>query len=164
MRCEYQARNIDRLLTYASQGEGHHCPAELKRHLESCPECARLISEQQAVWRSLDTWEAPAVSPHFETALWSRLEEPQSLRESWRERLQNWMMWQSRPALPIVAACATVLLAATLSVPWLMMSHSPIRLDQVDIEQVEKTVDDMDLLRTLTPVAGVTTAKRDASL
>jgi len=44
-------------------------PAESRAHIGSCPSCAQAWAEHQKLFALLDEWEAPEVSPFFDTRL-----------------------------------------------------------------------------------------------
>jgi anti-sigma-K factor RskA len=44
-------------------------PAEAQAHIQSCASCAEAWAEQQKLFALLDEWEAPEVSPFFDTRL-----------------------------------------------------------------------------------------------
>ena len=97
-----------------------------------CPACRGFA----AVWKRLDEFEAPEVSPGFDARLYARIA-AQEARRPWWYRL----LWP--PIAPAVAIAVAALI---------LFVHVPSSLDadkqgsKADIEQVAQAVDDLDLL------------------
>ena len=139
------------LLDYCAQTLSPLQTAEFEIHLKQCADCSRLVEAQKEVWGALDAWTPAPVSVNFDARLYARIAEEQAA-PAW----QNWLrrifqpplpypLWKS--AVPLIAACA--LLAAGLSVhmPGTPAApHPQLRADKVDIEQVEQTLEDFDIL------------------
>jgi len=106
--------------------------AAFEKHLGACPECRARTTEQQVLWLALDEWQPEAISANFNQALLERIGEQES---RWRVRL-NW-----RSAAPAAAACC-MLIAAFLAKQPALTPTQP----RVQIEQVERALDDMDML------------------
>lgn len=105
-----------------------------------------MASDQVAVWKALDAWEAPPVSPDFDRRLYRRID--QGVRFSWWERLTRpFRPMPLRQALPLTASASLLLIAG------LLLQHpgpiSPVARhgEIVRANQVERTLDDLDLLR-----------------
>jgi len=122
----------------------------LERHIGECAACRRMFEEQQQVWRALDDWEALPVTADFDRRLYGRID---------REGVQPWWRRLSTPLRPLVAhrglavaAAACLMLAAGLMVrhPELPAAVSgEARAEAVQADQVEKTLQDMELLYSL---------------
>jgi len=126
--------------------------ARLERHMEECPACAAFRIEQTAVWEALDLWKPAPVSLEFNRRLWQRIEaaaQPwyNSLAESLR--MANWK--------PMVSLTAAILVIAA----GFMFDHSAARTGEHpgfsnmtirEADQVEQTLDDIDLLHQLDAV------------
>lgn len=139
------------LLDYCAQTLSPPQTAEFEIHLKQCADCSRLVEAQKEVWGALDAWTPAPVSVNFDARLYARIAEEQAA-PTW----QNWLrrifqpplpypLWKS--AVPLVAAC--LLLAAGLSVHMPVAPpapHAQLRADKVDIEQVEQTLEDFDIL------------------
>lgn len=133
---------------------------ELVAHQEFCAECRAVATQQRALWRTLDEWKVPKVPSDFDSRLWQRLREPPP--QPWW-RFFSWPP-QQRP-MPWVAASLTIVLAVASLTPWTTTRYGGRRSNErLDVEQLEKIVEDMDLLRTLTPVANVTPSAKGTSL
>jgi anti-sigma factor RsiW len=140
------------LLDYCAQTLSPAQTAEFEIHLKQCADCSRLVEAQKEVWGALEAWTPAPVSVNFDARLYARIAEEQAA-PTW----QNWLrrifqpalpypLWRS--AVPLIAAC--VLLAAGLSVhmPGTPVApHPQLRADKVDIEQVEQTLEDFDILK-----------------
>src|SRR5512144_1584795 len=80
-----------------------------ERHANACAACREAAERQAAVWKSLDSWEAPPVSADFDARLAQRIRN----ERGWWERFLDAM----RPALvrhglPIAAAAGLAITAA----------------------------------------------------
>lgn len=145
------------LLDYVSRRLEPEAVERLERHMAQCPACAEFAAAQQAVWRALDSWEAMEPSPSFDRDLFARIDDEES--RGWMERvfgrLPHAVGFAWRPALPLAAACL-LLVAGVLMQPGSGVDPAaPVRAEAVDIEQVERTLEDMDMLLQLTPAAEV---------
>ena len=82
-------------------------PAEVRAHVESCAECGGELKELEATMALMDTWEAPEVSPYFETRMAVRLrEEQQAAPAGWLERMRARLLFGNHMSLRPVAATA----------------------------------------------------------
>jgi anti-sigma factor RsiW len=170
MQCPIQKENAEVLLDYCARKLNPETTALLNRHMESCAECRAFAAAQMSVWEALDAWEPEPVSAAFDRKLYARIEE--------REAQKGWLghMWGRisqpamftpfgwRPAMPIAAACLTLVAAFVLSVPgdksareiYVDNTRDNGRVEVVDVEQVERTLDDIEMLKQLNPpVKGV---------
>jgi anti-sigma factor RsiW len=139
------------LLDYCAQTLPPLQTAEFEIHLKQCADCSRLVEAQKAVWGALEAWTPAPVSVNFDARLYARIAEEQAA-PAWRFWLRRifqpaipYPLWKS--AVPLIAAC--LLLAAGLSVhmPGTPAApHPQLRADKVDIEQVEQTLEDFDIL------------------
>jgi hypothetical protein len=122
----------------------------LEEHMNVCQECAAFRAGQELVWKALDSWEAPAVTPDFNRRLYQRIEAEAA--EPWFKRLFTtpWSMW--KPAIPLTAACLLVVAGFVLDHPLSVNppAASPAMSVTVrEAEQVETALDDLQLLRQL---------------
>lgn len=87
--------------------------ADVRAHVDSCGECARELRELEATMVLMDTWEAPEVSPYFDSRMGAMLrEEQQNPPASWLERLRARLMFGERLNLRPMAAAALALVIA----------------------------------------------------
>lgn len=138
------------LLDYCARVLDPACRAEVDRHLEFCAECRSMVETQTELWETLDQWRAPVVSSDFDARLYTRIakEEAAPVWKKWTRRIFEPAtpvgMW--KPVVSLAAACAVLAIALTVHVPQQPSAGPQIRADQVDIEQVAKALDDLDLL------------------
>lgn len=126
---------------------------ELERHLSACEGCRKLAVHQKAVWDAMDEWRPAAISEDFNSRLYQRIAEEESA-PSWRRFFR--MPWGSllRPAVPVVAACAALMVAFVVKDPGVTQHSAGVLPQKISIEQVERALDDMDMLKQLSvPVA-----------
>jgi len=146
MNCPIANRNPGMLVAYAAGELDPGTAGALKRHLDGCAACRSMAADQTAVWKALDAFEAPAVSPDFDRRLYRRIDE--GLRRWWWERLTRpFRPTPLRQVLPLTATAGLLLMAG------LLLQHpgqiAPVaqRGQIVRADQVESTLDDLDLLR-----------------
>lgn len=130
--------------------------AQLERHILACDECRRVVDAQRSVWEALEDWEPERISSDFDHRLFARLDEEdrrsRGLLAAARHALGR--MFQSiplRPAIPVAAMCVLVM--------GVFLYQRPIGVDPseapateavaVDLEQVETTLADIDMLQQL---------------
>ncbi|MCC6395229.1 MAG: hypothetical protein IT167_31860 [Bryobacterales bacterium] len=157
--------NAGLLLDYCNRKLVPELASVFERHMEHCPACRAFAVSQMAVWSALDGFEAMPVSEDFDQRLFARLEAEQ--RAPWWSRLWSRLavstpgIW--RPAIPVAAV---LLLAAGLWIRPFSSSSSSTdpsaakNPDRVDAEQVEKTLEDMEMIRQFT-VADPANSNRD---
>jgi anti-sigma-K factor RskA len=136
----------------------------IEDHARECAECRALIAAQMNVWRALGELAVPEVSPDFDARLYARIAQEEAA-SSWRAWLRSltagWRslgVWSWKPVLAGVAAGAVVAVGLSLYMPILHVPQSrdsslQFRPDSVDVEQVEVTLEDLDML---TPPAAST--------
>jgi hypothetical protein len=112
----------DVLLDYSAGRLDAAGATTLRRHVLVCDPCSAFLAGQAEVWAALDTWKAPPVSMSFDQRLWQRL---------------HFRVW--KPAFPLAAA-------ALIMVIGFVYDHKSQK-SQSEIDQVERTLDDMHLLR-----------------
>jgi len=116
-----------------------------ERHLLTCEACRELASAQRELWSALDAWTPVPVSANFDEKLYQRIRMEE--QGKWWQRLL-WANWSWRPAMPVAAACAALIAAFVLKSP----TPGPVpELTQpkVQIQQVERALDDIDMLDKL---------------
>lgn len=94
-------------------GEG----AELDRHLQQCPACARALAQARQVQEMLRGLPLQVCPDRVAEAAWSRA--PQDLRVTRRHGLQTWLAgWRLHPWRPalVVMAALVLAVAATLGI------------------------------------------------
>lgn len=105
-----------------------------------------MAEDQTAVWKALDAWESPAVSSDFDRRLYRRID--QEVRFSWWERLlRPFRPMPLRQALPLTASAGLLLIAGLLLKHPGPTAPAARHGEVVRANQVERTLDDLDLLR-----------------
>ena len=118
--------------------------AAMERHLAECASCRETAVQQRAVWSALDELEALPVSTNFDANLYERIAQDAQI-PWWRRFIGG--NWSWRPAFPVAAACAILIVAFLVKdTPRTVAPQSPAQ-PKLEIEQVESALDDMDLLR-----------------
>jgi len=147
MNCPLETRNSELPIAYAAGELDAAAAAAFERHLETCAACQELANAQRAVWEAMDAWEAPPVSADFDQRLYRRIRQEESQPSWWKRFVRLAVPLPLRQAVPL-AATACLLLVAGLVV---QDRHTAPPLSSapatVQVDQVENTLDDMDLLR-----------------
>ena len=139
MRCPIHSHETaEVLLAYCDRRLAPEAVADLERHMEVCPACRAFCQGQRMVWNALDAWEMAPVSPDFDRRLYDRIE--QDSQAAW------WTRLHFRKVIPMAAAACLLVAAGAL---FDYSGQAPEETDVVQIEQVERTLDDMELLRQL---------------
>ena len=152
MKCPIETQeNAEVLLAYSAGRLDRERAGGLERHLAACPACRTFQESQQRVWEALDAWEPQPISANFDRRLYARIE---AEGRPWWARM--WGAGQPallRQGLPIAAAACLLVMAGLIS----QRPHGPAaparpaaRVETVQAEQLERTLDDMELLRQFT--------------
>ena len=141
------------LLDYCAQKLSPLQTEEFEIHLKQCTDCSAVVTAQKEVWGALESWTPMPVSSSFDARLYARIAQEQAA-PAWRLWLRRifqppvpYPLWKS--AVPLLAACAVLGVALSVRMPDVATQHQ-VRAEKVDIEQVEQTLEDFDIL---TPVA-----------
>lgn len=113
----------------------------VERHIEQCEACREFCRAQARVWSALDAWEPEPISESFDASLLKRIEEGD------RGSLWKWI-W--RPALPVAAVAIVIVAVFLMRAP--NGTNTPVEgknVEVVDVDQVEKALDDLDMLKQL---------------
>lgn len=135
------------LLAYSSGRLEQESTVRLQRHVEGCSGCRQFVESQSAIWRALDSWEAPPVSADFDRRLYQRIEQ----QVSWWDMLIRPFrpVLQSR-SLPIAAAAGVLIVAGVLlDRPVVVPPDPPRQSAQVEAlqpDQVQHAVDEVEML------------------
>jgi anti-sigma factor RsiW len=146
MNCPIEDHNPEILIAHAAGTLDPVTARALEQHLGGCSACRSLAAAQAALWKALDVWEAPAVSPDFDRRLYRRIE--QQVRLSWWERMvRPFRAMPLSQALPLTASAGLLLMAGLIlqrnpGPPQVAPPHGEV----VRANQVERTLDDLDLL------------------
>ena len=151
MNCPLETReSAQALLDYCTRKLEPESVAILERHIAICGACREFARSQRAVWEALDAWEAAPVSADFDRRLYRRIE----AQVSWWDvlvrpfrPLQHVALRRSLPAAAM--ACLLVMAGVLLQHPAVSPAPPPMDMAQVDSvqpEQVERTLDAMEML------------------
>src|SRR5947209_1806656 len=148
--------------TFIAYGAGTLSPeaeASLLAHLEGCADCQRLADAQRKVWSAMDAWTPAALSSNFDERLYARIAAEQ-MKPWWRRTLADALdrlslNWSWKPAMPVAAACAVLFGAFLLKSPVPEQQSTVSVQPRVDIEQVERALDDLDMLKQIGVAAPV---------
>jgi anti-sigma-K factor RskA len=148
MNCPMETREkTQALLDYCAGRLDSRAAALLEQHIESCSDCRALRDGQQTVWKALEAWEAPPVTANFDRRLYERIETRANV--SWWNTL-----WQPvrpgvlRPAFAVAAVCVVMVAGFLLEGPNGSAPSTPqVPAETVEAEQVERTLEDLEMLR-----------------
>ena len=153
MRCPIETEeNAEILLAYCARRLDPETQAMLERHMAVCPACRAFREEQGKVWEALDSWETEPISADFDRKLYQRIESERGA--SWWQRLASpFQPMLIRQGLPLAAAACLLVMAGMIAQhpqePATPV-HTVVRAETVPAEQVERTLDDIELLRDFT--------------
>ena len=135
----------------------------IEKHARECGECRALITAQMNVWNALGELAAPEVSPDFDARLYFRIAQEEA-EPAWRSGLRSLRILSWKPVVAGAAAAAVLAVGLSLYAPLLDIHklHAPkssdaspqIRPESVDVEQVEVTLEDLDMLTPPAASAG----------
>lgn len=148
MKCPLEVReNAGCLLDYVSGKLDAGKRSQIEDHMAGCPACREFAGGQQAVWQTLDSWEAAPVSMDFDRRLYQRIEQ----QVSWWSRLTQSLNPLIRHAVPAAAVAGVVLMAGLLLDRPAAKPASPVQesaqMEPLQADQVAHAVDDMEMLR-----------------
>jgi len=130
----------------------------LEQHVAVCKACFALAEQQKMVWAALDGWEATPVSAGFDDALFARIaaEERPSAWERWTAPARQWLSgdigW--KPTLTMSVACLTLVVGIYLQNPARPDMATPtVKIEAQELEQAERALEDIEMLRQLEPTA-----------
>lgn len=162
MNCPLQNNEgAELILDYCAQKLAPDAVISLERHIAQCDDCARVVEAQRSVWEALDSYETlPAISEDFDEKLWARIEQAEG-RSWWRKLLDGPALgWGSifswKPAMVTASACAAVLavMVVVQQPSGTIVDKSPVvekaMIERgVDLDQVEGSIEDLDMLKQL---------------
>ena len=157
MSCPIRSQeNAEILLRYCARKLDPATTAVLERHMQTCPACRNFQEEQQAVWRALDAWEAMPASSDFDRRLYRRIDELDQVAW-WRRWVMPVRPMLVRQGVPLAAAAFLIIAGILLERPADISAPSPrpgVRVESVAADQVERTLDDFDLLQQFGQATG----------
>jgi len=148
---------VDVLLDYSAGRLDQERSALLAEHMIACADCAAFGIRQTEVWEALDAWEPEPVGLDFNRRMWQKIDA--AAAAPWYRKLADSLrMGAWKPALPLTAA--VVMVAAGFMIDHQKavsvtpgVTNSAV-VSVTDAEQVEKTLDDIQMLRQLDAAAG----------
>ena len=143
--------NAEILMDYCARRLEPDRAVEFENHLKECAECRSSVHAQREVWETLDRWTPAPVSPDFDVRLRARIAQeesaPQWRRWWWRVVRPAAPFAGWKPAISLAAACAVLAVGFFVSLPGPGDTAPQVRAEKlVDIEQVEKALEDLDIL------------------
>lgn len=154
MKCPIQT-NEDILLDYCAGKLAPEASVTFERHMETCADCRMVVNAQKSAWNDLDFLEAMPISADFDRKLYARIEQYEN--SSWWSKLWNRGALQPfsfGPAVPIATVCVTVFAAVMLYLPASapkMDIPAPNKIESSEIDQLERTLEDMEMLNQVAP-------------
>ena len=148
------------LLDYTARRLDEDSTAILERHMASCAECAAFRDQQAVVWNALDAWEATPVGRDFNRTLWTRIDAAEAA--PWHVRLGHALRLGSwKPVAPLALAGLVMAAGFLMDHP---SSRTPVpgatAVSVSEADQVEATLDDIELLYQFESAAEPGTAPR----
>ncbi len=164
MSCQIRSEeHTDHLLAYVAGQLRGEAAAKLELHMSSCEDCAAFGKQQASVWNLLDAWEPRPVSADFDRRLYAKIDAAESA--SWLDRtfasINEFLRPVfARPAFPLAAASFVIVAGFVLDHPGKLLNSttnqaslhvSSVEINKVVVDQVEATLDDMEMLREFDP-------------
>lgn len=120
--------------------------AAFERHFAECGDCARLVAGQRSVFALLDGWEPADISADFDHRLYARIAQ-ENAEPAWLRWLNS--LW--KPALVTATAGAALAVMFMVQAPPAGRPHAAdpsqhVRMETLDIDQVETALEDLELL------------------
>lgn len=153
----------DLLLAYCAGRLDAETTAILRAHMDACADCREMRDRQRILWDILDRWESPPPSLDFNRRLYSRIEETCAggfSRTFLRSLFSPMRPVIRRPAFSVVAALALLAAGFLVEYPGIRYAgpggNRPSQAAEgltVQADQVENTLNDMEMLHELNPPA-----------
>lgn len=147
MRCPVQDGHPDLLLDYCARSLHPDVAAILAHHMSLCGECRKLAEAQEAVWSALDSWKPPRVSEEFDERLYRKIAAAER-RTFWHRWFTGGFGW--KPAMRVALGCGLLACALLLESPPAAAPPESSRIEALEPEQVDRAVEDMEMLRQFT--------------
>lgn len=161
MRCPTEERNPGILVAHAAGELDAETARVLEQHVAGCSACRAVAANQAVVWKALDLWEAPPISPDFDRKLYRRIDETGQM--SWWQRLTRPLRpMPLRQVVPLTAMAGLLLAAGFLLERPVQVVPVASRPDVVRASQLERTLDDMELLGQFSSAESAESAHSDA--
>jgi anti-sigma factor RsiW len=160
MKCPLSREDTaDVLLDYSAGRLDKARASLLARHMETCDACAAFGVQQAALWSALDEWEPEPVSMDFNRRMWQKIDLLDAA--PWHRRLADSLRLGSwKPGFALVAAVVLVATAFVMDHSGAVAVSPSVSITEVD--QVEKTLDDVQLLKQFDSTVTETAASKTA--
>lgn len=166
MTCPLQTDNADVLLDYCARVLDPERKAMLEMHMAQCVGCREMAESQTQIWAAMDLYEAEPIAGDFDRKLYAKIAERETVpvwERYWapvREYLQGQPAW--KPVLSIAAASAALALVFLVrnDVP-APEAPSAVVIDVREVEQAERALEDIEMLRQLDAPTPVDSAPKD---
>ena len=159
MQCPIKhMENAGVLLDYCAHKLNVEGSAVLERLMQSCAACREFASDQRMIWSELDKWKPAVISEDFDRKLYARVNQHE--RSHWWQRFLSGagMLIEGKPAVSLAAACLTIIAGIFLYSPEKTRPAAPpqelSRVEALEPEQVERGLEDLEMLKQLSPIAG----------
>jgi anti-sigma factor RsiW len=145
-------QGTETLLDYCAGTLGPERAKALENHAVECGACREWIAAQKSLWNALDQMEAPEISADFDARLYARIaqENAQPMWRAWWNRISlSGFAWKRVLAGGVAAAVLAV--GLMMNAPMIHTHNAPaasrqIRPEAVDVEQLEVTLQDLEML------------------
>jgi hypothetical protein len=145
MDCPLQSgKGTELIISYGAGTLEPETQAAFAAHRKTCAQCREVAAAQLEVWSALDEFHPLPISADFDEKLYRRIAEEEQY--TWWQRLLR-TNWTWRPAMPAVAACAVLIAAFVLKTPWSTTPPDVPSQPKLQIEQVERALDDLEMLK-----------------
>jgi anti-sigma factor RsiW len=122
----------------------------LSAHAAGCETCQEFIAAQGEVWAALEEWQPEPVSASFDRRLNARIEAEGRVSQ-WQRWFAPAVLWKPAAAMSLAVgvwvAVGTVRSPETL--PVVPAVEQKALVEAPDLDQVEQTLEDLDLLNTV---------------
>ena len=159
MQCPLLTGREEWLLDYAAGRLSGQLRQPLQFHLQECPRCRQLVSEQEQLWNALECWQPKPISPDFKARVLARLHES-ATASSWQRYWQNWKALLLKPAMATAVAAGLLLGILYLNVrkapppqPPQEVAVKSLSREIIDVEQLDQLLRDMEMLKELNELA-----------
>jgi hypothetical protein len=150
MECPINKKGAEIVIDYCAGALDERVNADFEKHLIDCVPCSRLVDAQREVWETLDHWTPPQVSQNFDAKLYAKIAQENS-SPAWLRAIRRFFQpavpiaaW--KPAVSLAAACAMLAVGLVVRTPHAADNGPQMRVEHVDLEQVQSALDDLDVL------------------
>lgn len=156
MSCAAKGMGPETVVEYCAGTLDRKAAMEFEQHAAVCADCKHALSEQQRLWTLLDVWDDVPISADFNRRLYKAIEREETLSPLKRyARLitARFTRFSWRPVMPAAALAATLAVALMIGtprpLPYSVAPDSQIKSEKIDVDQVERALDDVEMLQKL---------------